>query len=208
MSPDEIKNIAAYMMLQSYVPIFSTIVVIFISYMMRAYALSKISKKLNFEHTSIAWIPFAHGYVEGYICDYLKSHKLDKSNMRIHYLMLNIIQCTVNMGYLIYNAVHTTSILMPVFETGEITTEALQPTSNTNLIILSVANTILILIVSYFKAKALFYTYVCFDKKNGMVWILLSLVINFINPVLYIILSTREPVNTSIEKISFKRKDG
>jgi hypothetical protein len=41
-----------------------------------------------------------------------------------------------------------------------------------------------------------------------MIWIALSLVINFINPVLYLILSGREPVNTSIDKISFQKKDG
>ena len=208
MSPEEIKNIAAYMMLASYAPIFSTLIVIFISYVLRAYALSKISTKLHFEHPNVAWIPFGHGYVEGYICDFLKSNKLDKSNMRIHYLMLNIIQFTVTIGYMVYEAVLTTSILLPVFETGTITTDALQPTANNNVLILTVANVLLTLVVSYFKLKALFFSYVCFDKKDGMRWIALSLVINFINPVLYLILSGREPVNTSIDKISFQKKDG
>ena len=76
MSPEEIKNIAAYMMLASYAPIFSTLIVIFISYVLRAYALSKISTKLHFEHPNVAWIPFGHGYVEGYICDFLSLIRL------------------------------------------------------------------------------------------------------------------------------------
>ena len=70
LSPDQIKNAAAYMMLQSYAPIFSSFVVILISYIIRSYALSKITSKLRLEHTRLAWMPFAHAYVEGYICDY------------------------------------------------------------------------------------------------------------------------------------------
>lgn len=208
LSPEEIKNAAAYMMLASYAPIFTTFFVVFVTYVLRAYALSRISAKLHFEHTHIAWIPFGHGYVEGMICDYLKSPSLDKSNTRTHYLMLNIIGFTVNIGYMVYEAVMTTRILLPVFESGEITATALQPASDNNVLILIVANALLTLIVSYFKLKSLFFTFICFDKKDGMIWIALSLVINFINPVLYIILSAREPVNTSIDKISFQKKDG
>jgi hypothetical protein len=205
LSPEGIKNLAAMMMLQSYVPIFTTCVVMLISYIMRSYALSKITAKLHFENTNIAWIPFGHGYVEGYICDYLKSNRLDKSNMRIHYLMLNIIHCTVTFGYMIYQAVWTTNILMPVFETGEITTTALQPGSDNNTMLLYVANIILTVIISYFKVKSLFFLYYCFNKRDGMLWIGLSLVVNFINPVLMLILSQREPVNTSIGASPFNK---
>lgn len=207
LSPEQIKNAAAYMMLQSYAPIFSTFVVIFISYIMRSYALSRITSKLHFEHTKLAWLPFAHAYVEGYICDYFVSPKLDKSNMRIHYPMLNIIQFTVNMGYMLYEAIWTTNILMPVFETGEISLEALQPDSNTGILVLGIANIILTLIVSYFKMKTLFFLHLSFDKKNGMIWIGLSLIINFINPILLLILSQKEPVYTSIESFPIRKKD-
>ena len=128
--------------------------------------------------------------------------------MRIHYLMLNLIQFTVNMGYMIYEAVWTTEILMPVFETGEISLNVLQPTSNNNIIILSIANIILTLIVSYFKLKSLFFLHMAFDRNKGLIWIGLSLIINFINPILFLIIASKEPVYTSIYDFPIKKKDG
>lgn len=202
LTPDELKNYAALMLIQTMFMLISTAAVALIVYVLRATALTRIARKLHLDNYSVAWIPLGHAYVEGMICDTLKSINLDKSNMRIHYTMLNIIYAILNVGYLYYNTLYIWETYYPIFETGDLNVTAFENDANYTLTFVFIAMTVLSLVIRYFKLKTLIFSYICFDKKTGFIWVILSLILPEIIPFIYMHLAKLEPVNTSIEKFN------
>ncbi len=206
LSPDELKEYAALLLVQTGYILLGTALIAFVLYIVRAIALVRISKKLEFENPYSAFIPFGHAYVEGKICDTLRSKNLDKSNMRTHYMMLNIIRSLLNLGYLYYNTMYIVNTYMPIYETGVLDKSAFRGETNLALTAVLAGISILTMIVSYFRAKALSFSYICFEKKKGFSLIFLSFIISEITPFIYWNISKLEPVNKDIEKFRIRPK--
>ncbi len=202
LSQEDLKGYAALMLVQTGIMLLGVAFLTLVLYIIRAIALSKISSKLDFKNKYTAFIPFGHAYVEGLICDSLKSQTLDKSNNRTHYMMLNIIRALLNFGYLYYNTMYIVKTFIPIYETGILDKSAFQQDNNMTLTLVMAGISILTMLVSYFRAKSLAYSYICFEKKKGFSFIFLSFIIAEVTPFIYVGLSKLEPVNTSIEKFT------
>ena len=173
----------------------------FLLYVINAIAITIISKKLGFSKPYIGWIPLASPYVEGKIYDYMRSKKLDKTSTRIHYLMINLAYVIVWAGSYLYSFIVSVNQCMEIYNTGKIPLELMSGTTDPNYTAVSAVLVVLSIAVAYFRLRTLFVAYICFDKKKGMFFVVISAIFPVITPFLYFSLAKRNPVNTSLDAL-------
>ncbi|MBE6669521.1 MAG: hypothetical protein E7601_04875 [Ruminococcaceae bacterium] len=203
-TPELLKDYALIKIFQLTASLVLALGFFFFLYVVNSVALTVISKKLKFSNPYIAWIPLASPYLEGKIYDRMKSEKLDKSSTRIHYLMLNFAYVILFAGSYLYNFITSINQCITIYETGAIPLELMSGAANPNYTAVSAVMVVLSIAVAYFRLRTLFVSYICFDKKKGMFFVIISAIFPFITPFLYFSLAKLTPVNTSFDKLGEK----
>ena len=197
-SPEQLKSYAGILLLASFATILVEIAFALIQYVVRAFALTGIARKLHIDYPSAAYIPFGHAYIEGKICDHMLSPDLNRSRTRVHYSMLNLLYSIVNGFFLAINFNDTVSFCRKMYEDGAVPLTALND-ENSVLSFLSILSTVLWLVVAFFRLKTIITLYYCFDKKKVSFLVLLATISPIVSAFLFLWFKGKPVVHDHIE---------
>lgn len=206
-TPELIKQYAAAKAVQLVDMLFIGMGVLFVFYLINAFAMGKICRKMQFPSvmSGLAWIPFASPYIEGRIYDVICDKSLKKSNIRIHYTMFNVAFCVSFCGTYLYSLTKSIAQCLEMYNTGTIPISLMSSTTDTAYTAACALTVVLGIIAALFRMKSIIVTHMCFEKNKGLFFaVIVSIFLPFATPLVYNKISKLEPVNMSMAEIMKK----
>lgn len=200
LSPEQLKSYAGFLLFTAFCTILAEIAFAIFQYVIRAFSLTAIARKLHIDNPSAAYIPFGHAYIEGKICDHMLSPDLNLSRTRIHYSMLNLLYSIINGFFLAINFNDTVSFCRKMYEDGTVPISLLED-QNSILSFLSILSTVLWLVVAFFRLKTILTLYYCFNKKKGTFLVILATISPIVSAFLFLWFKNKPVVH---ERLEFK----
>lgn len=206
-TPELIREYAAAKIVQLMDMLFIGMGVLFILYVINAFAMGRICRKMRFPSVmcGAAWIPFASPYIEGRIYDFICDKQLKRSNIRIHYMMFNVAFSAAFCGSYMYSLIRSIDQCMEMYNTGTIPISLMSGTSDAAYTAVCALTVVLGIICALFRMKSVIVAHMCFEKSKGLFFsVIIAIFLPFAMPLVYNSISKLEPVNMSMEAMMKK----